>query len=322
MVVVESDGRITLVNVRAEQLFGFTRCELIGQPLELLVPERFRRAHRSHVTAFFANPGTRAMGSRLELFGRCKDGTELPIEVSLSPLSTDRGTTVSAAIRDVSERKWMEAAAKLAADRLASAVESIEEAFALFDRDDRLVLCNSVFRVLVGDSLPGPLVGRAYPELLDAWVDLIAFESETDRAQFRAARIERRQRDPSASFDLRLRDGRSLRVVDRPTAEGGIVKTIRDMTDDVRLADELREARAAAEAANSAKSDFLSSMSHELRTPLNAILGFAQLLQRDQIEGTGIGLAVCARIVTSHRGRIWVEPRKEGGTVFRFTLPA
>jgi signal transduction histidine kinase/ActR/RegA family two-component response regulator len=79
-----------------------------------------------------------------------------------------------------------------------------------------------------------------------------------------------------------MRDGRSLRVIDRRTAEGGIVKTIWDLTDDVRLAEELREARTAAEAANQAKSDFLASMSHELRTPLNAILGFAQLLQRDK----------------------------------------
>jgi signal transduction histidine kinase/CheY-like chemotaxis protein len=85
-----------------------------------------------------------------------------------------------------------------------------------------------------------------------------------------------------------MRDGRSLRVIDRRTAEGGIVKTIWDLTNDVRLAEELREARAAADAANAAKSEFLSSMSHELRTPMNAILGFAQLLQRDKKEPLSI----------------------------------
>ncbi|MET0385895.1 MAG: ATP-binding protein, partial [Polyangiales bacterium] len=81
-----------------------------------------------------------------------------------------------------------------------------------------------------------------------------------------------------------LRDGRSLRVIDRRTAEGGTVKTIWDLTEDTRRAEELHEARAAAEAASRAKSEFLSSMSHELRTPLNAILGFAQLLRRDKRE--------------------------------------
>jgi signal transduction histidine kinase/CheY-like chemotaxis protein len=81
-----------------------------------------------------------------------------------------------------------------------------------------------------------------------------------------------------------MRDGRNLRIIDRQTPEGGIVKTIIDRTDDEHHSAELREARAAAEAASDAKSEFLSSMSHELRTPLNAILGFAQLLERDKKE--------------------------------------
>jgi PAS domain S-box-containing protein len=284
MVVVGDDGRIQLVNVLTEKVFGYTRSELIGQYLDILIPERFRQEHVGHLARFFANPGVRSMGSGLELFARRKDGTELPIEVSLSPLRAGRGLTVSAAIRDISERKRMEAASKLLADRLASAVESIQDAFALFDDNDRLVLCNSVYRRLIGDALPGPLVGQSYEHLLHAWIDDIAFPDEAQRASFLAERLTRRRHDQTTTFDLRMRDGRTLRVIDRRTAEGGIVKTIWDLTDDVRLAEELREAREAADAANSAKSEFLSSMSHELRTPLNAILGFAQLLQLDKKE--------------------------------------
>jgi signal transduction histidine kinase len=187
------------------------------------------------------------------------------------------------AIRDVTDRKRIEAGAKLNADRLASAVEAIQDAFALFDSGDHLLLCNSVYRQLLGERARGPLIGKRYEEILGAWVDDLAFPSDEERAQFVAARLARRK-DAESTFEVRTRDGRSLRVTDRRTAEGGIVKTIWDLTSDVRLAEELREARQAAEAASAAKSEFLSSMSHELRTPLNAILGFAQLLQRDRKE--------------------------------------
>lgn len=282
LVVVRDDARIELVNVQTETMFGYSRDELLGQPLELLIPERFRAGHLGHMSRFFVNPVARPMGSSLELFGRRKDGSELPIEVSLSPQRDERGMTVSASIRDTTERRRFEAAARLTADRLCSAVDSIQDAFALFDSEDRLVLCNSVFRRLVHKPQPGALVGKPFSEILDAWIGDIDFPDEAARARFREDRLARRMQEPTSTFDIRMRDGRSLRVMDRRTAEGGTVKTIWDLTEDERRANELREARAAAETASAAKSDFLSAMSHELRTPLNAILGFAQLLIRDK----------------------------------------
>jgi PAS domain S-box-containing protein len=283
MVVIGGDGGITFVNVQTERLFGYPRAELLGQSLDLLIPDRFRQHHARHVERFLAKPQARPMGSGLELHGRRKDGTDFPIEVSLSPLREGDRVSVSAAIRDISDRRRVEAAAKLNADRLASAVETVQDAFALFDADDHLVLCNSVYRRLLGDALPGPVVGRTYEEILDGWLAELVFADDAERARFRSERLAGR-REHSTAFDVRTRDGRRLRIIDRRTAEGGIVKTIWDLTEDFRIADELREARAAAEAASAAKSEFLSSMSHELRTPLNAILGFAQLLQRDRKE--------------------------------------
>ncbi|MEY4582424.1 MAG: hypothetical protein RL701_7127 [Pseudomonadota bacterium] len=282
MVVIGADSKIHLVNDQAERLFGYTRAELLGQSLELLVPERFRASHGRHLNHFFTNPSARPMGSGVELFGRRKDGSELPIEVSLSPLQSERGKTVSAAIRDISERKRLEAAAKLINDRLVSAVESMQDAFALFDNEDRVVLCNSIYRRLIGDAVSGSLVGLPYDDLLNAWLPDIAFETADAQARFKRERLAQRHQPATTAVDLKLRDGRSLRVIDRVTPEGGMVKTIWDVTDDVRLGEELRQAREIAEAASHAKSEFLSSMSHELRTPLNAILGFAQLLQRDK----------------------------------------
>ncbi|GAA1999322.1 PAS domain S-box protein [Catenulispora subtropica] len=105
MVVVSPDGRIALVNRQTEVMFGYTRDELVGQPIEVLVPQRLRGRHVHHRDGFFAAPQMRPMGMDLDLFGVRKDGSELPVEISLSPLATDGGKLVCAAIRDVTERR-------------------------------------------------------------------------------------------------------------------------------------------------------------------------------------------------------------------------
>ena len=283
MVVVDQAGSIVFVNLQTEHLFGYPRASLLGKPLDTLIPERFRRPHGGHVGRYFAQAGTRAMGSGLELFGLREDGSEFQVEVSLSPMQFSGRTLVSAAIRDVTERRRIERHANLNAERLASAVDSIEDAFALFDHDDRLVLCNSAYRRIKAHSHDGAVVGRHYTELLDAWLMELDLPNDAARKALRADRLAGRQQS-GGTFEVRTRDGRSLRLSDRRTAEGGVVTTIWDMTDDEKRAGELRAARQAAEAASSAKSEFLSSMSHELRTPLNAVLGFAQLLERDKRE--------------------------------------
>lgn len=108
MIMAGEDGRIALVNAQAEKLFGYPRLELLGRPLELLVPERFRGKHAEHRRGFFAAPQARPMGAGRDLFGLRKDGREVPIEIGLNPIETPEGAFVLASIIDITERKKSE----------------------------------------------------------------------------------------------------------------------------------------------------------------------------------------------------------------------
>ena len=105
MVIVDGHGHIKLVNAQAERLFGYRRHELIGQSISELIPKRLRGHHRQHVKGYLRDAVARPMGGEFELYGLRKDGSEFPVEISLSPLETEEGMLVSSAIRDISVRK-------------------------------------------------------------------------------------------------------------------------------------------------------------------------------------------------------------------------
>jgi protein-histidine pros-kinase len=110
MVLVSRDGTILMVNQQTERLFGYRRDELTRHAVDILVPVRFRAAHAAHRSSFFSEPRLRPMGMGLDLWGARKDGSEFPIEISLSPIESPQGLTVGASIRDVTARMRAESA--------------------------------------------------------------------------------------------------------------------------------------------------------------------------------------------------------------------
>jgi len=144
IVVTGSDGKIVQASSQVEKIFGYSRDEVLGQPVEMLVPERFRRTHSTDRENYSAAPRTRAMGAGLELYGRRKDGTEFPVDIMLSPAEMDEGRFVIAVVRDITDRKRAEEAIHEFQQRFQSLVESVKDyAIFMMDLEGRITSWNS-----------------------------------------------------------------------------------------------------------------------------------------------------------------------------------
>ncbi len=167
MVVVDREGRIVLVNTQTEKTFGYNATELAGQPVEILVPESLRHEHMRHRAAFSGAPRTRPMGVGLELSGRRKDGTTFPLEISLSPLEEGGDLLVTAAIRDITERKKVEEALCSSEERFRALVEEVKDyAIFMLDPGGRVCSWNAGAERIKGyraEEIIGQHFSRFYP---------------------------------------------------------------------------------------------------------------------------------------------------------------
>ena len=346
MIVTNRQGRIVLVNAQVEKVFGYQRDDLLGQEVEILVPQRFRGRHAQHRNGFFGLPRVRLMGEGLGLYGRRKDGTEFPVEVSLSPLETPEGTLVSAAVRDVTERKQTEQAlrqaqadltrvnrvtsmgeltaslahemkqpiaaaiinAKTCLRLLAAGTPRVEEA-----REAASRIITDVTRAADIISHTGLLFQKGNPqrELVDV----------NDIIREMVALLRSEAMFHSISFRTEL--GEDLPQVrgDPVQLQQVLMNLMINGIDAMKNMDGTRELAIKSQRAEIAEV-VVSVADSGIGLPPQQTDQIFNAFFTTKPHGTGMGLRISRSIIESHGGRLWAADNSPRGACFCFTLPA
>ncbi len=277
---LDLEGRGTFVNPAVSQMLGYRADELIGQPMHELV-------HHSHadgspypredcpMVAAYTDGKERHVTD--EVLWR-KDGTSFSIEYTSTPITMNgelAGAVVS--FRDVTRRKVAEEELRQSQELLSAAIENIADGFVMCDAENRVVLSNRKIALLYSNSRDAIFPGARFEDFIRAGAERGEYPDALEDADAWVARRLSKGREYNETFEQPLIGERWVRIAVTRLPDGGWVGIHVDIT-------ELKQAREQADAANKAKSEFLSSMSHELRTPMNAVLGFAQLLEYNPKE--------------------------------------
>lgn len=339
MVLVNASGVITLVNRQAEMLFGYERSQLVGDRLEVLIPERFRNLHPMHRGKFFDTPDTRAMGVGRDLYALRSDGTEIQVEIGLNPIETPEGPVVLASIIDITERKNLEASAKR---QVALEIRNKElEQFAYLashDLQEPLRTVSNYVQILkedFGDHLAS-----------DAHWYLNAIEGATQRMSMLVTALlnfSRLGRNTSLSKvnckqlienvldDLRTviqQSNAEIIVSEMPMLsiyEPEMRQLFQNLiVNSIKFQPPGNQPRITIDAEKVmnkwrfAVSDNGIGINPAHHSRIFNI--FQRLHTNDEYEGNGIGLANCKKIVDLHQGEIWIKSEPGQGATFYFTI--
>jgi PAS domain S-box-containing protein len=285
MLLVDESGAILMANQQIDQLFGYERAELIGQPVEVLVPQRVRAQHAGDRTEFFAHSELRAMGKGRDLYGVRKDKTEFPLEIGLNPIRTPSGKRVLASVVDISERKRAEQKIRKERDFIDAVLETAGALVVVLDREGQILRFNRACEQTTGYSSE-EVVGRYVWDLLLVPEEIDGVKAVFERLRGGESRNHYENYWKGKDGSLRRISWWNTILIDANGTDDFIVAAGIDLTDLKLIQEQLRRTERIAELGTLA-----SGMAHEIGTPMNVILGRAEyLLQRTTDEGVKKGL--------------------------------
>ena len=281
IVVVDKKGDIVLLNSEAERMFGYEPDELIGKPVEVLVPPASREMHPGLREFFMKNPSKRKMGAGRDLSGIRKNGVEFPVEIGLNPVETENGFFVVASVVDITERKQFEETFRRSEEKFRIAIEAAPNGIIMVDTKGKIVLCNAEAEKMFGYA-PGELEHQNIERLVPKRSQAIhpnlrqQFHEHPAKRQMGAGRDLAGLRKDGTEIPVEI----GLNPVHSPSGDF-VLASVLDITERKRHEQQLHDAYKEVKRRNLEMEQFVYTISHDLRSPLVTTMGFVEFIRED-----------------------------------------